>query len=91
MNNLTSLVDSRCAELVNEGGRACTDVMGQITERFQALTSEVTVEVRRQCDTTKQVTSVLSLVRLEGEEAVNILPTLNKILNKPPVGSLSLQ
>ena len=59
VNNLTSLVDSRCAELVNEGGRACTDVMGQITERFQALTSEVTVEVRRQCDTTKQVTSVL--------------------------------
>ena len=61
MNNLTSLVDSRCAELVNEGGRACTDVMGQITERFQALTGEVTVEVRRQCESTKQVTtSVLS-------------------------------
>ena len=34
---------------------------------------------------------ILSLVRLEGEEAVNILPALNKILNKPPVRSLSSQ
>ena len=59
VSNLTSQVDSRCAELVNEGSNVCNDVMGQITERFQALTGEVTVEVRRQCETTKQVTTSL--------------------------------
>ena len=50
---MTSQVDSRCAELVNEGNKACNDVMGQITERFNQLTNEVTVEVRKQCDSTK--------------------------------------
>ena len=49
------MVDQRCAQLVNEGGEVCNDVMGQITERFNQLTSEVTVEVRKQCDNTKQV------------------------------------
>ena len=34
---------------------------------------------------------ILSLVRLEGEDGLNILPTINKILNKPPVGSVSHQ
>ena len=57
VSNLTSQVDTRCADLVNEGNKACNDVMGQITERFQALTGEVTVEVRRQCESTKQVTT----------------------------------
>ena len=55
MSNVTSLVDQRCAQLVNEGGEVCNDVMGQITERFNQLTNEVTVEVRKQCDSTKQV------------------------------------
>ena len=55
MSNVTSLVDQRCAQLVNQGSEVCNDVMGQITERFNQLTSEVTVEVRKQCDNTKQV------------------------------------
>ena len=29
-------------------------VMGQINDRFSQLTNEVTIEVRRQCDNTKQ-------------------------------------
>ena len=48
-------MDQRCAQLVNQGSEVCDDVMGQITQRFNQLTSEVTVEVRKQCDTTKQV------------------------------------
>ena len=48
-------MDQRCAQLVNEGGEVCNDVMGQITERFNQLTNEVTLEVRKQCDNTKQV------------------------------------
>ena len=55
VSNVTSMVDQRCAQLVNQGGEVCQDVMGQITERFNQLTSEVTVEVRKQCDNTKQV------------------------------------
>ena len=55
MSNVTSMVDQRCAQLVNQGSEVCQDVMGQITERFNQLTSEVTVEVRKQCDNTKQV------------------------------------
>ena len=57
MSNVTSMVDQRCAQLVNQGSEVCQDVMGQITERFNQLTSEVTVEVRKQCDNTKQVES----------------------------------
>ena len=49
------MVDQRCAQLVNQGSEVCTDVMGQITQRFNQLTNEVTVEVRKQCDNTKQV------------------------------------
>ena len=55
MSNVTNMVDQRCAQLVNQGSEVCNDVMGQITERFNQLTSEVTVEVRKQCDNTKQV------------------------------------
>ena len=55
MSNVTNMVDQRCAQLVNQGSEVCTDVMGQITQRFNQLTNEVTVEVRKQCDNTKQV------------------------------------
>ena len=55
VSNVTNMVDQRCAQLVNQGGEVCNDVMGQITERFNQLTSEVTLEVRKQCDNTKQV------------------------------------
>ena len=55
MTNVTSLVDQRCSELVNEGGRLCSQVMGQINTRFSELTNEVTIEVRRQCENTKEV------------------------------------
>lgn len=53
VSNLTGLVDQRCSQLVNEGNRLCTDVMGQINSRFNLLTDEVTIEVKRQCDSTK--------------------------------------
>ena len=55
VTNVTSLVDQRCSDLVNEGSRLCSQVMGQINTRFSDLTNEVTIEVRKQCDTTKQV------------------------------------
>ena len=55
VSNVTNMVDQRCAQLVNQGSEVCTDVMGQITQRFNQLTNEVTVEVRKQCDNTKQV------------------------------------
>ena len=32
----------------------CGQVMGEINRRFGDLTSEVTIEVRRQCDSTKE-------------------------------------
>ena len=32
-------------------------VLGQINQRFDELTGEITIEVRKQCDTTKQVSS----------------------------------
>ena len=55
VSNLTGIVDQRCSELVNEGNRLCTDVMGQINSRFNILTDEVTIEVKKQCDSTKVV------------------------------------
>ena len=57
MTNVTTLVDQRCSDLVNEGNKLCGQVMGEINRRFGDLTNEVTIEVRRQCDTTKQAAS----------------------------------
>ena len=59
--NVTNLVDQRCSELVTEGGRLCGQVMGEINNRFSALTNEVTIEVRRQCDNTKQVSASVAV------------------------------
>merc|ERR1711892_294968 len=56
IQNLTATVDARCADLVNEADSACSQVIGQITDRFNTLTEEVIVEGEKQCDNTKQLT-----------------------------------
>ena len=61
MSNLTGLVDQRCSQLVNEGNKLCNDVMGQINTRFGLLTDEVTIEVKRQCDSTKVVSNTFGI------------------------------
>ena len=56
IQNLTATVDARCADLVNEADSACSQVIGQITDRFNTLTEEVIVQGEEQCDNTKQLT-----------------------------------
>merc|ERR1711892_1250175 len=56
IQNLTATVDARCADLVNEADSACSQVIGQITDRFNTLTEEVILEGEKQCDNTKQLT-----------------------------------
>ena len=41
---------------MNEADSACSQVIGQITDRFNTLTEEVIVEGEKQCDNTKQLT-----------------------------------
>ena len=57
IQNLTATVDARCADLVTEADSACSQVIGQITDRFNTLTEEVIVEGEKQCDNTKQLTA----------------------------------
>ena len=54
--SLTDLVDQRCQELITEGNDACNAVLGQITDRYNDIAVQATIEGNRQCDDTKRLT-----------------------------------
>ena len=66
-NQLTSMVDERCSDLVVEGGQACAQVLGQIQQRFDSVVAEALVQGEEQCTATKKLT--VEMVRKGAEQA----------------------